>query len=297
MKTRAHLLLGAMCCCVGALQAEEGNDIEPSPTVVEQRAPISDTLITWINFSNSNAESDRPGFEYDGNIRNTAIGLEWSHLRWALGAMFSYSEAAFDTPGSQDERNERKTSLTPYVTWKPLPGIHLRAFAGASEGDFNRRRSVSSATFPASFSGDTNTRGMSAGLTALAFAPIGSGLLSGSLSVVRDRTRFDDFVEQSSDPVNYAPVFNPVFTQRITTVSAQGRYLASFGKFTPYVSLGWFEHTAGNLDEADSSGWTWGGGLGYMLGNRARIALQYMQLEDKRFEESRTFSGQLLVFF
>lgn len=294
-KMSCWVVLGLSFCCGLAYAQENDNEVDPTANITEQRVAISSTVSSWINFSHSEAESNRPGFEYDGDIESTSLGLEWSHQRWAVGATLTHADASFETPGSDDERDERKTAFTPYVTWKIHPGIHLRAFAGMSEGEFSRSRSV--VNFDNTFTGTTDTEGTTLGLSALLFAPIGPGLLSGTLSVVKDRTKFDEFVEQASDPSSFMPISNPTFRQRVTTVSAQARYFVNFGNFTPYVSLGWFEHTAGNLNEPDPSGWTWGGGVAYRLTSRARLALQYSQLEDKKFEDNKTFSGQFIFTF
>lgn len=278
-----------------AVHAEERITKDPITPVTQQRVMLNDAVSTWINFSNSDVESDRPGLEYDGDIETTFIGLEWSHPRWAVGAALSYSEGAFDGPGISDRRDERKTQFMPYVTWKIFPGIQLRAFAGVSEGEFSRTRHFAGTAD--TFSGETDTRGNMAGLSAFIFAPIGPGMLSTAFTVVEDKTRFDEFEEEPSDPANFPIIDNPSFRQRATTVSAQARYLVSLGKLRPYVSLGWFEHTSSNLNETDPSGWTWGGGLAYTMGSRARLAVQYQQLEGKDYEENRTLSGQFIYTF
>lgn len=278
-----------------AAHAEEEIAKDPVTPVAQQRVMLNDAVSTWINFSNSDVESDRPGLEYDGDIETTSIGLEWSHEKWAVGAALLYSEGAFDGPGINDRRDERKTQFMPYVTWKIVPGIQLRAFAGVSEGEFSRTRHFAGTVD--TFTGETDTRGNMVGLSAFVYAPVGPGMLSTAFTVVEDKTRFDEFEEEPSDPANFPLINNPSFQQRATTVSAQARYFVSFGRLTPYVSLGWFEHTSSNLNETDPSGWTWGGGLAYTMGSRARLAVQYQQLEDKEFEENRTLSGQFIFTF
>lgn len=275
--------------------AEEAIRNDPVTPIAEQRVILNNSLSTWINFSNSDVESDRPGLEYEGDIETTSIGLEWSEHKWAVGAALSYSEASFDGPSSSDERDERKAQFMPYITWKVLPGIQLRAFAGVSEGEYSRTRSFANTTD--TFSGETDTRGTTVGLSAFVFAPIGPGALSTALTVVKDKTKFDEFEEQPSDPANFPNIDNPAFRQSVTTVSMQGRYFVNLGNLTPYVSLGWFEHTSGNLNETDPNGWTWGGGLAYTLASRARLAIQYQELEGKDFEENRTLSGQFIFAF
>ena len=275
--------------------ADEAIHADAVTPASEQRVILNDSLSTWVTFSNSDVESDRPGLEYKGDIETTSIGLEWSQPKWAVGAALSYSEGSFDAPGSSDERDERKTQFMPYVTWKVLPGIQLRAFAGVSEGEFSRTRNFAGTAD--TFSGETDTRGTTLGLSAFVFAPIGPGALSTAFTIVKDRTKFDEFEEQPSDPANFPTIDNPVFRQSVTTVSMQGRYFVSLGKLTPYVSLGWFEHTSGNLNETDPNGWTWGGGLAYTIAPQARLAIQYQQLEGKDFEENRALSGQFIFTF
>lgn len=278
--------------------SDSADAANPVPVKIPLKQYIAaDRWDAWLVVSNSEADSNRPGDAYEGDIRNTSLGVQWATTHWAIGTTLSHAEAEFDTPGTGDERNERKTSFIPFVAWKPFPGIQLRAFAGVSEGDFSRRRNVINTRFPTTFKGETDTKGSTAGISLLTYAPIGPGQLSTSLTVLRDKTRFDAFTEHTTDTVSYNPIDNPDFTQRVTTVTAQGRYFWNMGKFSPYVTLGWFEHTAGNLDEADPNGWTWGAGLGYRFLDRGRLVVQYSQLEGKQYEENRMLSCQILVTF
>jgi opacity protein-like surface antigen len=295
MKHKVRVALIASAWLSQAAYAEEVPKNDPLASTTEQKVMLNDSVSAWFSSSNSDVESDRPGLEYDGDIETTSIGLEWSHSKWAVGAALSYSEGAFEGPGSSDERDERKTQFMPYVTWKVVPGIQLRAFAGISEGEFSRTRHFAGTAD--TFSGETDTRGTMVGLSAFLFAPVGPGMLSTAFTVVEDKTRFDEFEEEPSDPANFPIIDSPSFRQRATTVSAQARYFVNLGKLTPYVSLSWFEHTSSNLNETDPSGWTWGGGLAFTMAPRARLAVQYQQLEDKDFEENRTLSGQFIFTF
>jgi|GEM_PF-5369247 len=172
--------LMAVACVSLTANAKDAIEHDHVTTDTAHRVMLNDTVSTWISFSNSNADSDRPALEYDGDIETTSFGLEWSHQRWAMGAALSHSEATFDGPGVNDERNERKTQFMPYVTWKVVSGIQLRAFAGISEGEFSRTRHFAGTAD--TFSGETDTRGTTVGLSAFAFAPIGPGALSAALT-------------------------------------------------------------------------------------------------------------------
>jgi hypothetical protein len=266
-------------------------DSGPSPAAVR----LNNHLTAWVNHSRSEVESDRPGERYEGDITTSSLGLEWSEVRWAVGVDISHSESLVDTPGSSDERNERRTSVTPYLTWKVLPFLHLKAFAGISEGDFYRQRSA--VRFPVHFTGETNTQGNIFGLSAIGFAPIGPGLLSTAVTWSKNKTTYDAFTEASSDLDNFKDIDNPRFKQEINTLSVRGQYLISLGKFMPFATLGWFDHRGGNLYEADSNGYTWGGGAGYRFTPNSRIAVQYQQLEDKQYEDNKTLAAQFMLLF